>query len=367
MTRPPEILCPFDLTVEPIARFLNCELPDDPQYDGLELQWFDDPLHGTGLLAFLSNRADRTVDFYVTPGLRLDPRRFVIGGGPGVWTDTTFEVAHLYVADDGVAAHVVFTDRHGQRIEVHVDDRDGRRRRRGTILAPVGSGTERPLSLLLVHLHGFDLVRRTARARVIRIGERRAHTGALPGRALHRRELIKYAAPLTVITLNEARDGAVAPVDPGAPDGVRSNDDGITGLVRGSGHERVRLALRPPFPHLAAMPDGATAEGAWRVLVEDAPPLTGGTWSVRRRGAEADLEMRVTERWRPGRLPALIGLVTRVVPVFRRWPTTYRWDATVTLGGDGQSGDGTRMTSRWSRIGAAGDDSYRAATQSRRR
>ena len=50
-------------------------------------------------------------------------------------------------------------------------------------------------------------------------------------------------------------------------------------------------------------------------------------------------------------------LVTRVVPVFRRWPTTYRWRATVTLG------EAPTMVSRWERTGER-DESYSRATGS---
>ena len=50
---------PLSLTVDPLAAMLNCELADHPVYDGLELQWFDDDVHGTGMLAFLSRREDR--------------------------------------------------------------------------------------------------------------------------------------------------------------------------------------------------------------------------------------------------------------------------------------------------------------------
>ena len=105
MTTQPAVPCPFTLTVEPMARFLNCEL-DDPVYDGLELQWWDDPQHGTGMLAFLSRRADRRVDFYVEPALTLDRSLFAIGAGIGSWQTVTFDAAHLEVADDGVTAEV---------------------------------------------------------------------------------------------------------------------------------------------------------------------------------------------------------------------------------------------------------------------
>ena len=381
MTTQPLVPCPFTLTVEPMARFLNCEL-DDPVYDGLELQWWDDPQHGTGMLAFLSRRADRRVDFYVDPALTLDRSRFAIGAGIGSWQTVTFEAAHLEIADDGVTAEVRFTDREGRPIEVRVDDRDGHGRHRAKLLAPVGSGIDHPLSLLLVHLHGFDLVRgRRGRGPTaeVRIDGRAAGFGRLPGRALHRRELVKYAGPVDVITFNEAHDGALPLLDAAhavgsgagaggagdtdgalptpSPGSVRLVRGGVGSVVAGEGPSRVRLEFRPAFPGVEALGDGEAADGLWRVCPEDAPPLTGGTWRAARSGDVVDLGLEVTERWQPGRLPALMELVTRVVPVFRRWPTTYRWRATVTLGEE------PTMVSRWERTGER-DDSYSRATGS---
>ncbi len=350
------VVCPFTLVVEPMARLANCELVDDPVYEALELQWFDDAELGTGLLVLLSRREDRRVDVYLEPSVRIDPSRFEIGAGIGTWTSTTFDVGRLEVAEDGVDAEVRFHDRDGRLIEARFDDRGGRRRRRGRLLAPVGSGIDAPRSLLLVHLHGFDLLRRGGpNAPEVRIDGRLASTGVLPGRTLHRRELVKYASPVDVITLNQASDGAALP--PLDPSSVRPADGGVEAIVAGEGAHRVRLELRPAFPDLAALADGAGAVGSWRVYAEGVPPLTGGSWMAIRRGEQVHVGMEVTERWRPGRVPLLIALVTRVVPVFRRWPTTYRWRATVTLG------DEPTMVSRWERTGDR-DDSYGRATGS---
>lgn len=362
-------LCPLSLKVEPIARMLNCELADDPLYDGLELQWFDDDVHGTGMLAFLSRRADRRVDYYLQGGLRLDPAGYQIGGGTGAWTETEFEVARLEITAGGVDAAATFTDVDGRLIEISVDDRDGRARRRGHLLAPVSANIDDPTSLLLVWLQGFDLVRTTATRAEIRIGGREASTGRLPGARLHRRRLIKYAAPLCAVELNRnhqgplALDGTVTSAGPWSlsRSGVRLElaDDGyrVAALVAARGGHSARVALDPPLPDVSGLADGAVEAGAWHVSVDGAR-LTGGRWTATRSGDRVELGLDVLERWRPGPLPWLMRVVTTVVPVFRRWPTTYRWRAVVQLG------PAPTMTSRWERTGSGSGQSYRRATRS---
>ena len=56
---------------------------------------------------------------------------------------------------------------------------------------------------------------------------------------------------------------------------------------------------------------------------------------------------------RNGNLPLLMRAVTTVVPVFRRWPTTYQWRASI--GPQGETTTGWRRTS-------AGADDYRRST-----
>jgi hypothetical protein len=354
-TPPTGILCPFDLHVDPMARFLNCELADDPHYTGLEVQWFDDAEHGRGMLVFLERRADRLVDYYLEPGLRVDRANYVLGAGTGEWTELSFTAAELDVDPSGVRCHVAFTDLAGRDIEVEVDDRRPGERATGSLLAPVGSAIDEPGSLLLVHLHGFDLVRRGEIGPRVSIDGRQASTGVLPGRALHRRELIKYAAPLSVITLNRSQDGPLRRVC--ERDGVRVDVHGIAALEGRANDDRVRFELRPSFPDLEALPDQHTRTGDWRVLPGGLPALAGGRWQVQRDGEQVVIDLEVTKGWRPGPLPPLMRTVTTVLPVFRRWPTTYRWRGVVTLG------EQPSLRSAWERTGGGGA-AYRRATGS---
>jgi hypothetical protein len=350
-------LCPLSLTIEPIARLLNFELADDPVYDGLELQWFDDDVHGTGMLAFLSRRADRRVDYYPQEGLRLDPGGYEIGGGTRSWTVTTFQSARLEVAADGVDAEVQFTDVDGRLIEVRVDDRDGRCRRRARLLAPVGAGIDQPKALLLVWMQEFDLVRVTGTPPVIRIDGRQAAIGRLPGARLHRRHLIKYAALVCAIAINYNHDGPLSTMDAGQQLEFHAARSHIAAIATERDGHHARISLHPALPDLRTLTEGAAQEGSWHIKADGAR-LTGGTWWATRREDEVELGLDVTERWRPPHLPWLMRLVTTVMPVFRRWPTTYLWRAVVQLGPP------ATMTSNWSRTTSDGGQSYRRGTGS---
>lgn len=41
---------------------VNFEIADNPHYQGLEIQAFDDPVHGEGMLVFLSRAGDGRID-----------------------------------------------------------------------------------------------------------------------------------------------------------------------------------------------------------------------------------------------------------------------------------------------------------------
>jgi len=357
------VLCPFDLQVWDVDRMLNFEIADDPYYEGLELQVFDDPVHGRGMIVLLKRRQDGRFDIYRQPGLVLDPAYVQVGGELGEWRQASIEPARFEIGPCGIDVDVRLTDLAGREIRVLIDDRDRRRRHPGTLLAPVGSTIEQPVSLPLFLMGGCDLVRKGGPAFELRIGGRRVTTGRLPGGWLHRRRLVKYTADPTAVLLNPAADGPVAAVDPRTPGNARFDgaSNGIQGLqARTAGH-RAGLVLAPALPNLARLRPGAEAAGDWRLDIDDTSAVVGGIWAAERRQDHVDLVLDVTRGWTPRGLPPLMAAVTRVAPVFRTWPTTYRWSATITLG------DQPMLRSRWERKTGQRDQSYRRLTTARRR
>ena len=287
------VLCPFDLTVDVINRMLNFEIADDPVYTGLEMQAFDDDSeYGRGVLAFLTRRDDGRAYVYRQPGLRLDPREFQVGRGLGGWVEATLDPARLDITDHGVDAALRFRDDAGHDIEVRIDDRGRRRRRPARLLAPFGAEVEDPTSLLLAYMRRFDLLHRPGREFRILIDGREVRTGSLPGGWLLRRRLVKYAADIVVVRLNQAEDGPLTALDPLARAVEFDDRSGIAGVTAARGGHRARLDLCPALPDLSGLEPGAGASGAWDLSVDEL--RIEGTWSARRSDKRVDLVMDVT-------------------------------------------------------------------------
>src|SRR5690606_18734412 len=159
--------------------------------------------------------------------------------------------------------------------------------------APVGAGIENPSSLLLVWMPVFDLVRHTATPPVIRIGGSDVRIGHLPGARLHRRHLIKYAAPVLAVQANHLRD---EPMPTTATDQSQRLEAVLLTTVSAQegGHE-ARLVLKPGLPDTAALKD-SDRRGRWHVEV-DGTRLTGGAWSTAGTSVGAEMVLDVDERW----------------------------------------------------------------------
>ena len=153
----------------------------------------------------------------------------------------------------------------------------------------------------------------------------------------HRVLFIRYAARPIIGTLNPPMSRPVI-VELPAPgrvevDGmlvVANSDGSVTSISAAQGPHQVEVGFLPGFPDLSGLPRGSSASGRWSIRVANVP-VTGGSYSASREGDRVAVELDVTERWRPYGLPTSIELFTRVVPVFRTWPSTYRWRGTVEL------------------------------------
>ena len=292
-----QLLCPFDLRIGTVDRMLNLEITDDPSYEGLELLVFDDPVHGKGMAVLLKRRPDRRFDIYRQPGLTLDPEIAQVGGELGEWLETPIDPALFHISPDGIAVDVRLTDLVGRVVQVRIDDRNGRRRHRGTLLAP-SAMVEHPASLSLFVMGGCDLV--AVRAVFdIRIDGRQVVTGRLPGEWLHRRRLSKYTAHPPWSSATRPTTAPSPPSTPKRPATSRSIH-GWAGSRPPSAQRRAPrpLELIPALPASPSSGSGMTLKGPGGSASTATRRSSAGLDHYRHRD-RIELVLDVVRGWRP--------------------------------------------------------------------
>ena len=197
-----QLLCPFDLQMWAVDGMLNFEIVDDPIYEGLELQVFDDPAHGTGMIVLLKRRQDGRLDIYRQPGLTLGPQacRWAVSWAPGSRPTSTRPGSTS--ATTGSTSTSAFADLAGRVVQVCIDEAaTAGGGHRGTLgVAPVGSVIERPVSLPL-----FVIGRlrpgppRQAGSSRSASTTTRSRPGAFRGPGCTAAGLVKYTADPTVV------------------------------------------------------------------------------------------------------------------------------------------------------------------------
>ncbi|MBN4927182.1 hypothetical protein IEU95_10080 [Hoyosella rhizosphaerae] len=314
---------PLSVHLETIDAMVNFEIHNHPVYTGVEVQSFDDEAHGTGVLVLMCRADNGKVDVYQQPGLTIDRSGYGIAAGLGDWFTVDISPAVLEVSDSGVHVDIKFDDKIGRAIEIQVDDRNGKRRCTAEFLAPVGAEIEHPTELMLVWMRRFDLVRQTGIDPVVRIDGESIRIGRLPGRWMHRRHLIKVASDLWIVSVN--------------PDESKGTLD-----AHGPGEANAQLHLSPPPPAPGMLKPGEVLTGKWSVSIGDHADVVSGTWKCAGTPVVA-LTFAVTRGWQPRQLPLFMRVVTTVLPMFRRWPTTYMWEARADVR------DGYKVEATWRR------------------
>jgi hypothetical protein len=331
------VVLPVRVGLDPMERLLVADFKGDPEFVGIEPQVFDDAVNGKGMRV-LRYRKDGRVDVYWQPGVRVDRSAFVVGAGIGDFAEVPIGPARFEITERGVDLHVAFTDAQGREMDLRVlEDAPGKRG--FPLLAPVGADIRKPLQLFLVYMPGIDLVRRAGTLVVGSIGGRQLRPASLPILLRGRRVLfIRYAVRPVIGTLNPpmSRPVIVELPAPGSVevDGmmvVADRDGRIARISAAQGPDHVEVGFLPGFPDLSGLPRDGSASGRWSIRIADVP-ITGGSYSASREGDRVTVELDVTERWKPHGLPPSMELFTRVVPMFRTWPSTYRWRGIVELG-----------------------------------
>jgi hypothetical protein len=113
------------------------------------------------------------------------------------------------------------------------------------------------------------------------------------------------------------------------------------------GNERydVSIDFSPAFPDVACLKDGAEAEGAFCISSGADAGTIGGIYKVNNNSGSIDILMHPSEGWKPNEKKLVVRIIYKVAPVFRTWPKTYEYRASIDL-----TGGAPEIRSAWKRI-----------------
>jgi hypothetical protein len=368
------VVTPFHLESQPMQSLLLVNFEGDPDriYRGLEPQSFDDQTHGRGILV-IGWRLDGRVDVFHDSALRLDPETYrITGKGLHRMVPRDFAAARLEFGASGAQADFDFPDLEGRRVRLVVRETDTRERRPFSLLAPMGAEAADPPALPLVYVKDFYFVRRAGSEVRIEFDGRQHEGDAIPlildGTPMR---FVRYSTRPFIVFWNPSLNpqaqvliagtgtgsgtltGQSAPQSRGVRYELTSNGAfrEIRRMRREEGGQEVTVEFEPAIPHLLAMREGADVSGAFRITTEPAAGTVTGTWRISRQDARIHLEALPGGGWVPGEAPPMARVLFRVVSIFRTWPATYAWKATLELPGAGvEVGDFLPLESAWVRV-----------------
>lgn len=334
--QPRKIALPFKIEIDPMERLIVIELKNDPEYEMIEPQLFNDPVNGIGLRVILY-RKDRLVDIYWQAGVKVNRATITIGAGIGHFQETSFSNSEFEITDQGINLEIRFIDAYGRQIELKITERADSKTP-FPFLAPVGKDIKNPRRLFLAYMMQFDFVYKKGTCFYGAIGDRQITPGSFPLRRKRNKVFfIRYAGFPVVGTLNPPMNEVMVfrAETPGAykVDGmlvaVGKNLELQKVQVLEDG-KKIELDFPEGFPNLLDIIDGYAVKGKWIYRISDMI-ITGGTYLINRKNGTVDLEFDVLNEWRPVNIPFSFKVFTFIVRSFRKWPTTYLWKGRVNL------------------------------------
>lgn len=348
---PNGVLVPIALELAPMRRLLIIDLVGDPTYRTLEPQVLDDP--AGDLVVLLTYRHDGHIELYAPSGRCVNSEGYD-GLGKGLEIHhAPFERARFDVTDDGLKLDIALTAANGRRFDLRLHEHLAGPRDRFRALAPVGSSFVAPEFFPFLWLPGLSFVPERGTEVEMHVDGEARSIPRLPLPLGGRRCLMaRYDPDVLVCQLNpeSLRHPRRVPrrAGPGPhTDGIElvQTDDGygIAAVnVHRGGHSCAAL-LEPPLPDLEALPKPAQRSGSIMLQADGSTELRA-RYTVTRTAERVDLVIDGFTPWRTKTRRLLLAVLFRL-PIFRAWPPTYRWDATLDLSGTAPG----PFTSRWSR------------------
>jgi hypothetical protein len=356
------VVFPFSIEIDPMEKLLLVNFEKDPDsiYVGFEPQVFNDAINGAGHLV-IGWRKDKKIDVYHQKSLNPDSSKYnIAGAGLNRMIAVDMEKAYLEVNDFGVQAHYKFKDKSGRTVEIAISENNPRERKPFGLLAPMGDAAANPSSLPLVILQDFYFVRKNHTDIKVEINHRSHTLEDLPIR-MDRQKMtfVRYSPKPLIATMNPSHNGELESFELVPGQGTFENGDHIYEIdwdnqsssvksfsVKNNVHP-LTISFRPSFPNLNTMPGNTKHKGRFVISGHESVGTVSGEYFIQSVDGSVSVRVVPSKGWKPKATKFSTRFLFTVVRVFRKWPTTYQWDAELHENPEGI----WHMESRWIRTG----------------
>lgn len=356
------IVFPLRIAIDPMEKLLlvNFEKDPDSSYVGFEPQVFNDDVNGVGHL-IIGWRTDKKVDVYHQKSLTLDPSKYrIAGSGLNQMIPTDMAKAFFEVSDCGVQAQYKFLDISGREVEIAITETNSNKRKPFGLLAPMGDAATNPISLPLVLLHDFYFVRKKHTAITVSINNRSHKLDVLPiCMDWQKMFFVRYSAKPLIATLNPEFSGVLEGFNIDIGQNSFENGDylyeiewmnqqaHIKSMSIKNGVYLLTMSFSPPFPCLNTILENKQIVGEFNVSGHESVGNISGCYAIISSNKTISIRIVPSKGWKPKVTKFSTWFLYTFVKLFKKWPTTYQWDAELQKRPDGS----WQMESKWIRKG----------------
>ena len=315
---------PLNVSVNPMDKLILVNFTDDLEYNGIELQVFDDT-RGQGARVILYHK-EGLADFYYTS------EAFTDGVKPDAASIISDMEYRFNVTASGLDAGLKMKDREGKSVEFQVKEVPRTKGSKG-FLAPIGGSTAIKFDYFpFFFMKGMNFVPRSGSEIAIKIGGEDRTPEQIPipvnWEFVY---LSRYTTDPILGCWNKSYDDKLSPKQPGQQ---LVYHDGQTRyeLVDNAGHYEIRKIIgfddehnvsfefSPPIPDLPGLKDGIELSGRFSAGADEVLGIVAGEYHIKSYGDTIEMEILPLEGYQPN--PGTI------------WVKTWMWKSTITVGAD---------------------------------
>lgn len=304
------LLCPFNLNIEPMDKLILFDVEDDPLCETIELQEFNDDI-SKGLVILLY-RKDKEIDVYYTEGIKHD---FYSGSKNGTSQLITIDNYTFEKNPDQLTFILKFTDKDNNKISVKAIEQHSDKSH-FDILAPAGNMIDNFTSFPLFFMQKTAFLEKNSSEIDIEIAGNKRKPVFIPiainGKFVF---LSRYCLDPVACSLNENYKGIAESRTDFDDFQVELNEDTdryeIKNLTCKKYEHEASIKFSPPIPELLSLKNDTKIKGRFSTTVDDTSGIVAGDYQIVKNKDKVEISIVPKKGWQP--MPG------------KKWFKKYKW------------------------------------------